>query len=125
MSAVPRTMDVDADEDYLQYSEEIRRHPEYSSVHISQAFTQHSSDDVRSQSSDSHSQLSYDLFGIWLPPVGPSSVDVPKIGMLQVGGINPVPKFLGYLLIRRTKVFGRRIIHHIRLVKVHSSLAKD
>ncbi|MED6115475.1 hypothetical protein PIB30_090976 [Stylosanthes scabra] len=38
MSTIPRTMDVDNDEEYLQYLEELRRHPEYSPIHSSQAF---------------------------------------------------------------------------------------
>ncbi|MED6210428.1 hypothetical protein PIB30_064092 [Stylosanthes scabra] len=40
MPAVPRVMDVDANEDYLQYLKELRHHPEYSPVHSSQAFAQ-------------------------------------------------------------------------------------
>ncbi|MED6159464.1 hypothetical protein PIB30_042592 [Stylosanthes scabra] len=35
MPVIPRTMDVDPDEDYLQYLEELRRHPKYSPVHNS------------------------------------------------------------------------------------------
>ncbi|MED6199555.1 hypothetical protein PIB30_077050 [Stylosanthes scabra] len=46
MSAAPRGMDVEADEDYLQYLEELRRNPEYSPVHSSQAFAQNPSDDA-------------------------------------------------------------------------------
>ncbi|MED6223971.1 hypothetical protein PIB30_079362 [Stylosanthes scabra] len=46
MLAIPRPMDVDADEDYLQYFQELRRHPEHSPVHRIQAFAQDPSDDV-------------------------------------------------------------------------------
>ncbi|MED6117430.1 hypothetical protein PIB30_109910, partial [Stylosanthes scabra] len=35
MPAAPHVMDVDADEDYLQYLEELRHHPKYSSIHSS------------------------------------------------------------------------------------------
>ncbi|MED6125561.1 hypothetical protein PIB30_069632, partial [Stylosanthes scabra] len=56
MSAIPRPLDVDAEEDYLQYSEELQRHPEYSPVHRSQAFAQHHHDDAQSPSSDAYSQ---------------------------------------------------------------------
>ncbi|MED6175652.1 hypothetical protein PIB30_080415 [Stylosanthes scabra] len=35
MPAIPRPMDVDAEEDYLQYLEELRHHPEYPSIHSS------------------------------------------------------------------------------------------
>ncbi|MED6210924.1 hypothetical protein PIB30_068685 [Stylosanthes scabra] len=48
MLAIPRPMDVDADEDYLQYLEELQCHPEYSLVHSSQAFAQHPSNDAQS-----------------------------------------------------------------------------
>ncbi|MED6200321.1 hypothetical protein PIB30_083962 [Stylosanthes scabra] len=64
--------DVDVDEDYLMYLEELRRHLEYSPVHSSQAFAQHPSDDTQSLSSDAHNQPSYDLFSVWPPPIGPS-----------------------------------------------------
>ncbi|MED6199343.1 hypothetical protein PIB30_075081, partial [Stylosanthes scabra] len=72
MSAFPCAMDVDADEDYLQYLEELRRHPEHSPVHSSQPFAQNSSDDAQSLPFDACSQPSFDLSDIWLPPVGPS-----------------------------------------------------
>ncbi|MED6196621.1 hypothetical protein PIB30_049205 [Stylosanthes scabra] len=72
MPAIPRAMDMDADEDYLQYLEELRRHPGYFPVHSSQAFAQNPSDDARSPSSDARSQPSFDLSGIWPPLVGPS-----------------------------------------------------
>ncbi|MED6113844.1 hypothetical protein PIB30_074649 [Stylosanthes scabra] len=55
MPTFPRTMDVDADEEYLRYLEELQRHPEYSPIHSSQELSQHPSDDVQSQSSDAHS----------------------------------------------------------------------
>ncbi|MED6141919.1 hypothetical protein PIB30_108232, partial [Stylosanthes scabra] len=64
-------MDMDADEDYSQYLEELHRHPEYSPVHSSQVFAQNPSDDARSPSSDAHGQPSFDLSGIWPPPIGP------------------------------------------------------
>ncbi|MED6213469.1 hypothetical protein PIB30_093717 [Stylosanthes scabra] len=72
MLAIPRPMDVAADEDNLQYLEELMNNPEYSPFHSSQVFAQHSSDDAKSPSSDAHSQPSYDLSGVWPPPVGPS-----------------------------------------------------
>ncbi|MED6224511.1 hypothetical protein PIB30_084779 [Stylosanthes scabra] len=72
MTAIPRLMDEDADEDYLVYLEELQRHPEYSPIHSSQAFDQHPSDDAQSQSSDARSQPSFDLSGVWPPLVGPS-----------------------------------------------------
>ncbi|MED6127622.1 hypothetical protein PIB30_089802 [Stylosanthes scabra] len=59
MLALPRPMDVDADEDYLHYLEELRQHHEYSPIHSSQAFPQRSSVDD-------------ELSGIWPPSVGPS-----------------------------------------------------
>ncbi|MED6113874.1 hypothetical protein PIB30_074896 [Stylosanthes scabra] len=72
MSAIPRPMDVDTDEDYLQYLEEFRPHPEYSPIHSSQTFAQHPSNGAPSPSSDARSQASFDLSGIWPPLVGPS-----------------------------------------------------
>ncbi|MED6187777.1 hypothetical protein PIB30_079733 [Stylosanthes scabra] len=72
MHVIHRPMDVDAGEDYLQFLEELQRHPEYFPFHSSQAFTQHPSDDSQSQSFDAHSQPSYDLSGVWPPLVGPS-----------------------------------------------------
>ncbi|MED6136997.1 hypothetical protein PIB30_060926 [Stylosanthes scabra] len=72
MPVASRAMDVDADEDYLQYLEKLCRHPEYSPFHRSQAFAQNPSDDARSPSSDARSQPSFELSGIWPPPVGPS-----------------------------------------------------
>ncbi|MED6193354.1 hypothetical protein PIB30_018506 [Stylosanthes scabra] len=65
MSAIPRPMDVDADEDYLRYLEDLRRHPVYSPLHSSQAFAQRPSDHALSQSSDAHSQPCYNLSGVW------------------------------------------------------------
>ncbi|MED6206488.1 hypothetical protein PIB30_027145 [Stylosanthes scabra] len=44
MPVVPRSMDVDADEDYLQYLEELRHHPKYSPIHNSQVFAQNPSE---------------------------------------------------------------------------------
>ncbi|MED6190334.1 hypothetical protein PIB30_104914 [Stylosanthes scabra] len=70
MPTIPRLMDVDANEDYLQYLEELRRHPEYFPVHSGQAFAQNPSDDTQSSSSDARSQPSIDLSSIWPPPVG-------------------------------------------------------
>ncbi|MED6140725.1 hypothetical protein PIB30_096243 [Stylosanthes scabra] len=69
---IHRAMDVDTDKDYLQYLEELQRHPEYSPIHGNQAFARHPSDDSPSQTSDGHSQPSFNLFGVWPPPVGPS-----------------------------------------------------
>ncbi|MED6148649.1 hypothetical protein PIB30_054971 [Stylosanthes scabra] len=69
MPTAPRATDVDADEDYLQYFEGLRCHPEYSHVHSSQAFAQNPSDDARYVPSDARSQPSFELSGIWLPPV--------------------------------------------------------
>ncbi|MED6200138.1 hypothetical protein PIB30_082278 [Stylosanthes scabra] len=69
MPATPRAMDMDADDNYLQYLEELRRHPEYSPVHSSQAFAQNPSDDARSPSSDARIQPSFDLSRIWPPLV--------------------------------------------------------
>ncbi|MED6210244.1 hypothetical protein PIB30_062355 [Stylosanthes scabra] len=63
---------VDADEDYLQYSAELQRHPDYSPFHSSRAYAQRPSDDTQFPSSDAHSQPSFDLSGIWPPPVGSS-----------------------------------------------------
>ncbi|MED6209093.1 hypothetical protein PIB30_051356 [Stylosanthes scabra] len=65
----PRPMDMDADEDYLQYLEELQRHPEYSPVHSSHAFAQHPFDNSESPSSDAHSQPSYNLSSVWPPPI--------------------------------------------------------
>ncbi|MED6188814.1 hypothetical protein PIB30_089480 [Stylosanthes scabra] len=72
MPAAPRAIDVDVDDDYLEYLEKLRRHPEYSSIHSSQAYAQNPSDDARSLSSDARSQPSFDLSGIWPLAVGPS-----------------------------------------------------
>ncbi|MED6136839.1 hypothetical protein PIB30_059531 [Stylosanthes scabra] len=68
MPAVPRALDMDANEDYLQHIEELQCQPEYSPIHSSQAFAQRPSDDAQSQSFDDHCQPSYDLSSIWLPP---------------------------------------------------------
>ncbi|MED6192664.1 hypothetical protein PIB30_012268 [Stylosanthes scabra] len=46
MPAIPRALDVDADEVYLHYLEELRRHSEYSPIHSSQTFAEHPFDDV-------------------------------------------------------------------------------
>ncbi|MED6151557.1 hypothetical protein PIB30_083650 [Stylosanthes scabra] len=72
MPVVPHAMDMDADKDYLQYLEELRRHPEYSPVRNSQAFAQNPTDDAQSPPSDARSQPSFDLSGVWLPPIAPS-----------------------------------------------------
>ncbi|MED6219191.1 hypothetical protein PIB30_033606 [Stylosanthes scabra] len=72
MLAIPRPMDMEADEDYLQYLEELQRRPEYSLAHSNQAFAQHPSDDMRSKSSDGHSQHSFNLSDFWPPLVGAS-----------------------------------------------------
>ncbi|MED6152437.1 hypothetical protein PIB30_092093 [Stylosanthes scabra] len=69
-SAIPRHMDADADEDYLHYLEELQRSPKYFPTHSSQAFAQQPFDNSPSQSSDAHSQHSFDLFSVWPPPVG-------------------------------------------------------
>ncbi|MED6151122.1 hypothetical protein PIB30_079277 [Stylosanthes scabra] len=62
MTAISRPIDVDADEDYLQYLEELHRNPEYSPIHSCQAFAQHPSDNAQSLSFDSHNHPNYDLF---------------------------------------------------------------
>ncbi|MED6154405.1 hypothetical protein PIB30_112095, partial [Stylosanthes scabra] len=72
MLDIPLPMDVDANEDYLQYLEELQRQPVYSPIHSSQAFAQHPSNDSQSQSSDVHSQPNYDFFSVLPPPLGPS-----------------------------------------------------
>ncbi|MED6212974.1 hypothetical protein PIB30_088749 [Stylosanthes scabra] len=64
MPAIPRAMDMDADKGYLQYLEELRRHPEYSPVHSSQAFAQNRSDDAQSPPFDARSHPSFDLSSI-------------------------------------------------------------
>ncbi|MED6199944.1 hypothetical protein PIB30_080586 [Stylosanthes scabra] len=64
MPTIPRPTDEDADKDYLQYLKELQRHPKCSPIHSSQVFAQHLSDDSQSQSSDAHSQPSYDLSGV-------------------------------------------------------------
>ncbi|MED6164741.1 hypothetical protein PIB30_093076 [Stylosanthes scabra] len=50
----------------------LRRHPEYSPIHSSQAFAQNPFDDAWSPSSHARSQPSFDLSSIWPPPIGPS-----------------------------------------------------
>ncbi|MED6206515.1 hypothetical protein PIB30_027607 [Stylosanthes scabra] len=72
MHVVHHAMDVDADEDYLQYLEELHHHPEYSFAHSSQAFAWNPSDEVQSPPCNARSQPSFDLSGFWPPPVGPS-----------------------------------------------------
>ncbi|MED6134018.1 hypothetical protein PIB30_033643 [Stylosanthes scabra] len=69
MHVIPRLIDVDADGDYLQYLEELQRHPQYSPIHSSQTFSQYPSDGYPSQSSNAHSQPSFDLSGVWPLPV--------------------------------------------------------
>ncbi|MED6116063.1 hypothetical protein PIB30_096585 [Stylosanthes scabra] len=73
MPVVPRTMDIDTDEDYLQYLEALRHLPEYSPAHSSQIFAQNPSEDAQSSPSDAHSQPSFDLSDIWPPPNGLNS----------------------------------------------------
>ncbi|MED6172153.1 hypothetical protein PIB30_047437 [Stylosanthes scabra] len=64
MPVIPRPMDVDVDENYLQYLEELQRHPECSPIHNSQAFAQHPFDDTQYQFSDSHNQPSFNISGV-------------------------------------------------------------
>ncbi|MED6134834.1 hypothetical protein PIB30_040615 [Stylosanthes scabra] len=61
-------MDIDATEDYLQFIEELGRHPEYSPIHSGHASVPDSPKDLSDQHSDSHGALSYDLSGVWPPP---------------------------------------------------------
>ncbi|MED6111833.1 hypothetical protein PIB30_056064, partial [Stylosanthes scabra] len=70
--AAPLAMDVYTDPDYLQFLEELQRHPKYSPFHSSQAVVQYHSDNSSDHHSDSHSLPSFELFGIWPPPSNPS-----------------------------------------------------
>ncbi|MED6212397.1 hypothetical protein PIB30_082882, partial [Stylosanthes scabra] len=71
--ATPLLMDVDADEDYLQYLEELQHYPGYSPIHSGHTSVQNSSGDSLDRHSNRHGTPSYDLFGVWPPPSsGPS-----------------------------------------------------
>ncbi|MED6175708.1 hypothetical protein PIB30_080859 [Stylosanthes scabra] len=70
--AEPRPMDVDANEDYLQYLEELQCHPESSPLHGSPGFAQCPTDDSSVQLSDGRSHPSFNLFGVWSPAASPS-----------------------------------------------------
>ncbi|MED6139089.1 hypothetical protein PIB30_080597, partial [Stylosanthes scabra] len=54
-------MDIDATEDYLQFIEELERHPGYSPIHSGQASVPDSPEDPSDQHSDRHDTPSYDL----------------------------------------------------------------
>ncbi|MED6146995.1 hypothetical protein PIB30_039953 [Stylosanthes scabra] len=67
-------MDINADEDYLCYIEELGRRPEPSPPCSSQASVPDTPTEASDPQSDGHNASSYDLFGVWQPPSsGPSS----------------------------------------------------
>ncbi|MED6157792.1 hypothetical protein PIB30_026729 [Stylosanthes scabra] len=67
-------MDINADEDYLCYIEELERRPEHSPLLSSQASVPDSYREASDRQFDSHNASSYDLSGVWpTPSSGPSS----------------------------------------------------
>ncbi|MED6196242.1 hypothetical protein PIB30_045722 [Stylosanthes scabra] len=67
-------MDIDATEDYLQFIEDLERHPENCPIHNSQASVPDFLEDPSDLRSISHGAPSYDLSGVW-----PSSSSGPSI----------------------------------------------
>ncbi|MED6143994.1 hypothetical protein PIB30_011239 [Stylosanthes scabra] len=66
-------MDIDAEEDYLRYIDELERRPEHSPLRSSQAFVPDVPAEASDRLSDSHNVSSYDLSGVWrTPSSGPS-----------------------------------------------------
>ncbi|MED6185352.1 hypothetical protein PIB30_056195 [Stylosanthes scabra] len=61
-------MDIDATGDYLQFIEELERHPGYSPIHSGQPSVPDSPEDRLDRRSDSYGALSYDLSEVWAPP---------------------------------------------------------
>ncbi|MED6137348.1 hypothetical protein PIB30_064192 [Stylosanthes scabra] len=61
-------MDVDADEDYLQYLEVLQNSPEYSSIHCGHASIPDLPEDSSVRRSVSHDTPSYDLSRVWPSP---------------------------------------------------------
>ncbi|MED6199710.1 hypothetical protein PIB30_078506, partial [Stylosanthes scabra] len=61
-------MDIDADEDYLHFIEELGHRLEPSPLHSSQASVPASPEEASDRQSDGHNNLSYDLFGVWRAP---------------------------------------------------------
>ncbi|MED6223121.1 hypothetical protein PIB30_070943, partial [Stylosanthes scabra] len=66
--ASPLPMDVDADEDYLLYLEELQCYPEYFTIHSGHASVRGSPEGSSDRNSDSHGTPSYDLSGVWPSP---------------------------------------------------------
>ncbi|MED6201025.1 hypothetical protein PIB30_091002 [Stylosanthes scabra] len=58
-------IDVDADEDFLQYLEVRQHSPEYSPFYSGQASVPDLPQDSADRHSVSHGAPSYDLFGVW------------------------------------------------------------
>ncbi|MED6157164.1 hypothetical protein PIB30_020831 [Stylosanthes scabra] len=73
-------MDIDAEDDYLRFINELERPPEYSPLRSSQAFVPDVPVEASDRQSDSHDDLSYDLSG-----VSQSSVPRPSLGDLCEG----------------------------------------
>ncbi|MED6172307.1 hypothetical protein PIB30_048852 [Stylosanthes scabra] len=67
-------MDIDADEDYLRFIEELEHRPEHCPLRISQASVQASPEEASDRQSNGHNASSYDLSRVWqAPSSGPSS----------------------------------------------------
>ncbi|MED6131912.1 hypothetical protein PIB30_014358 [Stylosanthes scabra] len=66
-------MDIDAEEDYLRYIDELERPPEYSLLHSSQASVPDVPVETSDRLSDGHNASSYDLSGVWKTPSSGSS----------------------------------------------------
>ncbi|MED6176694.1 hypothetical protein PIB30_090681, partial [Stylosanthes scabra] len=58
-------MDVDADDNYLQYLEVLQRSPEYSSIHSGHVSIPDLPEDSSDRRSVSHGAPGYDLSGVW------------------------------------------------------------
>ncbi|MED6195369.1 hypothetical protein PIB30_037294 [Stylosanthes scabra] len=72
-------MDIDATEDYLQFIEELERHPEYSPVRSGHASVSDSPEDALDRQSDGHNTSSYDLSGVCKPPSSVRVLRVPRL----------------------------------------------
>ncbi|MED6173121.1 hypothetical protein PIB30_056335 [Stylosanthes scabra] len=67
-------MDIDADEDFLRYIEELERRPEPSPLRSSHASVPDLPREASDRQSDGHNASRYDLSGVWqTPSSGPSS----------------------------------------------------
>ncbi|MED6124272.1 hypothetical protein PIB30_057384 [Stylosanthes scabra] len=68
MASLSLPMDIDAEEDYLRYINELERYPEYSPLRSSQASVQDVPAEASDRLSEGHNTSSHDLSGVWPTP---------------------------------------------------------